>query len=303
MSDQMKPVSGSARTIAVTLKGAGIDIAADVGGDPAAPPVVFLHGGGQTRFSWGRAVERVINAGFRAVSLDLRGHGESGWSPDGDYGVDRFVDDLCVVLPGLGAPAYLVGASLGGLAALTVAGEGRTPVRGLVLVDVTPRIESRGAERIGAFMRANPDGFATIDEAADAVSAYMPHRPRPKDVSGLRKNLRLGADGRYRWHWDPAFVEREISSVEIFHSRARLEAAARGLTVPTLLVRGSLSEVVSLEGVAHFRALVPHAEIVDIAGADHMVAGDRNDPFNDAVIDFLERHEAVGNLSVPIPEA
>lgn len=276
----------------VTLAGAGVDIAADVGGPVDGTPVVLLHGGGQTRFSWGRAGAELAVAGYRTISLDLRGHGESGWSADGDYRLDRFVDDLAAVLSDLPAPAFLVGASLGGLASLLAAGEGRGPVAGLVLVDVAPRIEIEGAQRIGAFMRADPEGFASVDEAADAVAAYMPHRPRPKDTSGLLKNLRLREDGRYRWHWDPRFVGREISSAEILSNGARLEAAAQALTMPALLVRGGLSTVVSPKGVAQFRALVPHAEVVDIAGADHMVAGDRNDNFNEAVTDFLQRHAA-----------
>lgn len=271
------------------FKGAGVDIAADTGGPADGVPVVLLHGGGQTRFSWGAAKRHLAAGGYRAISIDLRGHGESGWAEDGNYRLDAFVDDLAAIVSTLGRPAFLVGASLGGLASLVTAGEKRAPVAGLVLVDVAPRIEMEGAERIGAFMRAQPEGFASLEEAADSVSAYMPHRPRPKDTSGLLKNLRLKDDGRYHWHWDPRFIGREISSSEFTQNGIRLENAARALTVPTLLVRGALSAVVSEESVAQFRELVPHGEVVNIAGADHMVAGDRNDMFNEAVIDFLNR--------------
>ncbi|MBB6190448.1 non-heme chloroperoxidase [Sphingobium wenxiniae] len=271
------------------FKGAGVDIAADTGGPADGVPVVLLHGGGQTRFSWGAATRHLAAGGYRAISIDLRGHGESGWAEDGNYRLDAFVDDLAAIVSTLGRPAFLVGASLGGLASLVTAGEKRAPVAGLVLVDVAPRIEMEGAERIGAFMRAQPEGFASLEEAADSVSAYMPHRPRPKDTSGLLKNLRLKDDGRYHWHWDPRFIGREISSSEFTQNGIRLENAARALTVPTLLVRGALSAVVSEESVAQFRELVPHGEVVNIAGADHMVAGDRNDMFNEAVIDFLNR--------------
>jgi len=271
------------------FKGAGVDIAADTGGPADGVPVVLLHGGGQTRFSWGAATRHLAAGGYRAISIDLRGHGESGWAEDGNYRLDAFVDDLAAIVSTLGRPAFLVGASLGGLASLVTAGEKRASVAGLVLVDVAPRIEMEGAERIGAFMRAQPEGFASLEEAADSVSAYMPHRPRPKDTSGLLKNLRLKDDGRYHWHWDPRFIGREISSSEFTQNGIRLENAARALTVPTLLVRGALSAVVSEESVAQFRELVPHGEVVNIAGADHMVAGDRNDMFNEAVIDFLNR--------------
>jgi non-heme chloroperoxidase len=133
-------------------------------------------------------------------------------------------------------------------------------------------------------MHSAPNGFASVDEAADAVASYLPHRPRPKDTSGLMKNLRLRDDGRYHWHWDPKMFngmgERSMDA---------LRDAARGLTAPTLLVRGGMSEVLTEEGAKDFLTLVPHAEFADIAGADHMVAGDRNDAFNAATFDFLER--------------
>ncbi len=270
---------------------ADLSIAADVAGPESAPLVLLLPGGGQTRHSWGGAVEQLAAQGFRVVSLDLRGHGQSGWAPDGDYALDRFVDDVQAVMAQLGRPAFLVGASLGGLACLVATGEGRVASRGLILVDVAPRIEIKGAERIAAFMQANADGFASLDDAADAVAAYQPHRKRPRDISGLRKNLREGDDGRFYWHWDPAFGGREISSSEFTQSATRLESAARALAVPTLLVRGGLSEVVSEQSVAEFQRLAPDAEVVNIASADHMVAGDRNDAFNQAVLDFLNRHK------------
>ena len=279
----------------VRLHGAGLVIAADHAGPRDGPIVLLSHGGGQTRHSWGTALEQLGAAGYSAYSLDLRGHGDSAWSPDGFYGLERFVDDLAYVAADFRRPVALVGASLGGLASLVTAGEKRADVSALVLVDVAPRIEVEGASKIGAFMAANPDGFASLEEAADVVSAYMPHRPRPKDVSGLMKNLRLGEDGRLRWHWDPRFVGREVSSGEILGNQARLEAAARSLDMPALLVRGAMSTVVSPEGVAEFQRLAPHAEVVDVAGADHMVAGDQNDPFNTAVIGFLDRVRA--NLS------
>jgi len=279
----------------VTLQGADVPIAADVGGPEGGRPVLLLPGGGQTRHSWGAAGALLADSGYRVVSADLRGHGDSGWSPDGDYRLDRFVDDVAAIVAALPRPAVLVGASLGGLASLVTAGEARAAVAGLVLVDVAPRIEMEGARAIGAFMQAAPDGFATLQEASDAVAAYQPHRQRPSDPSGLLKNLRIGADGRYRWHWDPAFTAAEISSAEIFQQSERLRHAARALTMPTLLVRGSLSAVVSAQSVREFQELAPASEVVDIAGADHMVAGDRNDQFNDAILDFLHRHAQIDN--------
>jgi len=270
--------------------GAGVTLAADVEGPDDGRPLLFLHGGGQTRQSWGGAITQAAARGYRAYTIDLRGHGESDWSPDGVYDIDRFADDIRAVIRVLSAPPVLIGASLGGLASLIVAADVPPMVAGLVLVDIAVRMESEGAREIGAFMTAAPEGFASIDEAADAVAAYLPHRPRPKDVSGLMRNLRQRKDGRWVWHWDPAFIRPRSTNAAPGGSLSSgyLEAAARRLTVPTLLVRGGRSRVVSAEGSQHFLDIVPHAGFADVADADHMVAGDANDRFNEAVFGFLD---------------
>ena len=260
----------------------GARIAADVFG--AGQPVLLLHGAGQTRGSWRRTAERLAEAGYQAVTLDLRGHGESDWSETG-YGLDLFVADLRSVAAGFETPPALIGASLGGMVSMLSVGEGAgTPA--LVLVDIALRTRASGREAIQAFMTANPDGFDSLEAAADAVSSYMPHRPRPADVSGLAKNLREGADGRLRWHWDPKLFQWGPGMDDVW---GRLDAAAAHLSTPTLLVWGSDSEIVDEAAVAHFRQVAPAAAVKRVEGARHMVAGDANTPFADAVLDFLAR--------------
>jgi pimeloyl-ACP methyl ester carboxylesterase len=277
----------------VKLRGDGVDLAADVYGDAGAPPVLLLHGGGQTRHAWGTAAAAFARAGRCAISVDLRGHGHSDWSPDGSYGITQFADDVRSLSSRLARRPALVGASLGGLAALIAVGESRDPVAtSLVLVDVAPRIERVGRDKIQGFMRAGMRGFDNLDEAADSIAAFIPHRPRPTDLSGLRKNLRQRGDGRWYWHWDPRWITNKegVDGQEGIVNHERLCDAARNVTVPTLLVRGRMSDIVSDESVRELQELVPHAEVVDVAGAGHMVAGDKNDAFNSAVIDFVERH-------------
>lgn len=264
-----------------------LTIAGDAYGSTAAPPVLLLHGGGQTRHAWGGTAAALARRGRYAVSIDLRGHGDSGWDPDADYSVDAFARDLRAVAGRLRAKPAVVGASLGGLAALVAQGESSDPpASAVVLVDIAPRVDPAGVTRIIEFMKAAPDGFASLEEAAEAVASYVPHRPRPRDLNGLKKNLRLGADGRYRWHWDPRFMhgDRRPGATQ---NPDRLETAARALRVPTLLVRGRQSDVVSEDGARAFLAVVPHARYVDVSGAGHMVAGDQNDPFTEAVVRFL----------------
>lgn len=270
----------------ITFRGHGdVTLAGDARGPADGPPVLFLHGGGQTRHAWGGAADVVARGGAHVITLDHRGHGDSGWPDDGDYDLATFARDVAAVAAALGRPPVVVGASLGGLAGMLAAGEQGLELRGLVLVDVAPRLEQDGVKKIIAFMHTGLDGFASLDEAADAIAAYLPHRRRPRDLGGLAKNLRQGADGRWRWHWDPRFVRRERADPA--WSLERLERAAHGIRCPTLIVRGRMSDVLSEEGVAALRALVPHASYVDVAGAAHMVAGDDNDAFTTAVIDFL----------------
>jgi pimeloyl-ACP methyl ester carboxylesterase len=272
----------------LAIPGAGLQLIAGAAGSRDAPTILFLHGSGQTRHSWDGAVAAAAKRGFRAISLDLRGHGDSDWSSDGSYGLEHFVADTRQAIASIGGKPILVGASLGGLIGLLIAAESPPILRALVLVDITPRVETSGAKEVVAFMDSAPDGFASLEAAADAVSAYLPHRKRPGNLDGLKRNLRL-RDGRYYWHWDPAFMQMSRSAVAKIGDPNPLETAARRVTMPTLLIRGGRSRIVTEEGVREFRDMVPHAEFVDIADAHHMVAGDANDAFNDAVFAFTAK--------------
>jgi pimeloyl-ACP methyl ester carboxylesterase len=271
----------------------GLYLAADVGGDPRTPTVIFMHGGGQTRHSWREATTRLLAGGYHVISLDMRGHGDSDWSASGEYGLENFAADLLAVIATLEMPPVLVGASLGGSTGLHAVGNSERPIaRALVMVDVVPRVDPVGAERIVSFMRSHSDGFASIEEAIDAVAAYNPHRSRPSDPAGLMKNLRPKANGRLYWHWDPQIVKTS-SRLEPPDLVEPLLAAASRVRIPTLLVRGLLSDVVTDAGVAELSGVLPGLEVYGVANAGHMVAGDRNDVFGKAIGSFLGRHAPV----------
>ncbi len=268
----------------------GLNIVGDGYGDASAPGVILLHGGGQTRHAWGGTAEALAKAGFYAVSIDQRGHGESDWDPEARYGLDAFKSDLVAIARTFSRPPAVVGASLGGLAALLAQGESEERIAAaVVMVDVAHRLEREGVMRIVQFMvEKSEEGFASLEEVADAVAAYLPHRQRPKDFSGLKKNLRLGADGRYRWHWDPKFIGPHQAN-DPNRIKARLVEATKQLNVPALVVRGRLSDVLSEDAAQEFIELAPNAEYVDVGAAAHMIAGDKNDVFTDAVAEFLAR--------------
>ena len=274
----------------------GVRIAGDSWGNPNGPLVLLQHGGGQTRHAWKGAGERLGAAGYHAVAFDARGHGDSDWAPDGLYGQDVMVEDLKCVVAALGnRRPVLVGASMGGGTSLVAVGEDHVDATALVIVDIAPRIEPQGVDKIQAFMSQKPEGFDSLQEVADAIASYQPHRERPRTLDGLAKNVRLGADGKYRWHWDPRF---RAGRYNLEKRRERLEACARSLRLPTLLVRGGLSDVLSEEGAQDFLKLCPSSEYVNVTGAAHMVAGDRNDIFGNAVIDFLSRVVPAGGVPV-----
>lgn len=278
---------------------AGNKLISDVFGDKGAP-VMLLHGGGQTRHAWRATAAELARRGWTAYAIDQRGHGDSEWVADGGYLFSNFASDVKAVAADLarqyGTRPAAIGASMGGIAAMLAEGEafrdsGDHVLASLVLVDITPRVDYEGVDKVQGFMRAHArEGFATIEDAAEAVAEYLPHRPRPKSTEGLKKNLRLGADGRWRWHWDPRFMDGRHS---FDPDRKQLEEsmldAARNITVPALLVRGGSSELVQEAHAREFLELVPQAEYVDVDGARHMVAGDANDHFASAVVDFLSR--------------
>jgi pimeloyl-ACP methyl ester carboxylesterase len=266
----------------------GIELVADVGGKPGAPCVVLMHGGGQTRFSWQAAMQELIEAGYRVINFDARGHGDSAWAGSGGYSLARNARDLAHLIAKVPDAVALVGASLGGATALRAMADGMRPAA-VVLVDIVPHPDPQGVQRIRDFMLAKPEGFDSIDEVADAIAAYNPHRPRPSDSTGLMRNLRVRADGRLRWHWDPAFLGREVE-VELAELHDTLKGASAAGNVPVLLIRGMSSDVVGRQGLDELRRVLPQLEVFDVPNAGHMVAGDRNDVFNEGMLAFLWRH-------------
>lgn len=261
-------------------------------------PVLFLHGGGQTRRAWDRTAKRVAAAGMRAITVDQRGHGESDWVASGNYTFQHFADDAAAVVRQIAdlfhAAPSVVGASLGGISALAAEVRQGPLLDSLILVDVTPRMDPEGVARIQGFMGERRDeGFASLEEAADAIARYLPHRQKPASLDGLKKNLRRTAEGRYFWHWDPAFM---TSKHNINHNARdlmeELTAALPTLALPVLLVRGVESELVHEAFAREFVSLAPSASYVDVGGAGHMVTGDKNDIFSSAILDFLTDREA-----------
>lgn len=269
-----------------------ITIVADAYGDPTNDPILLLHGGGQTRNSWKKTGEILAEKGWYVIATDARGHGDSSWSKNAEYSFEFLRQDLVYIAKTLEKAPILIGASMGGICSLAALHYHADLAKGLILVDVSPRIEKKGTDRIFTFMNAKPEGYSSLEEVSAAVQAYMPHRKNIGSLNGLKKNLRKLPNGNYGWHWDPKMLKvwMNTSSEE---SRKETEDfltnALVNLKVPVMLVRGGISDVVSKEIVEELKVIAPKMEFVDVKEAGHMVAGDSNHVFTNALIHFLEK--------------
>ncbi|MDB5738854.1 MAG: alpha/beta hydrolase [Sphingomonas bacterium] len=271
----------------VRLRGDGLDLAADVFGPVDGTPVLFFHGGGQSRRSWRGSARAIGRAGYRAMTFDLRGHGESDWAPDGDYLLDAYARDVEALVDGLAGPVVLVGASRGGQAALVAAARRPGRIGLAMLADSAPRLRDEGVENIRGFFRLSSLGFESVEAAADALVEHL-HQPRVTPASGLARALRTADDGRLYWHWDPKTVSPEFLNPP--SEGIALETAAATMRDPLVLVRGEFSSIVTPESVAHFRMLAPQLEVIEAKGAGHMFTADRNDVFAEQLLAQLARH-------------
>jgi pimeloyl-ACP methyl ester carboxylesterase len=265
----------------------GVRLALDAQGPPDGAPVLLLHGGGQTRESWGGVGAALARRGFHALTMDLRGHGESDWSEQDDYEPNALVADVEAVRRSLDRSIVLVGASLGGLISMLYASAHPDHVLAVALVDVVARNSQAGEDRIHDFLSAYPDGFATFDEVVAAVRGYKGHHFREQDQSRLHRNVRTRADGRLVWHWDPEFLLRNGRSWTYGRTEV-LAAAASRLPPQTLLLVGGESDVVDEDALDEFVRTAPHARVQRIPGASHMVASDENDAFGAALLRWLD---------------
>ena len=267
----------------------GITVEFDLWGKIKRDAILLLHGGGQTRHSWNATAEKITQVDGCAITMDLRGHGDSDWSHGGDYELSDFSEDVAFLIDTLEIQPSLVGASLGGLVGIYLEGRYRPgSISALVLVDIVPNINVLGAEKIKDFMlEHSKTGFTSLSEVSDILSEYNPHREKSSDLEGLKKNLRKRGE-KWFWHWDPLFISSERGKENPdMRNPELLNELCSNISVPLLLVRGKLSDLVTEIQVREFLERFPEASFADVSGAGHMVVGDKNDAFANEVIEFL----------------
>lgn len=264
-----------------------MELAGEAYGEPAAPPVLFFHGGGQSRNAWLGSARTLGDAGYYAISFDLRGHGDSDWAPDGDYHVEAFARDVETLLTQFSRPVTLVGASRGGQAALIGGARHPDKVRLIMLADVAPDMPDDQIDGIRRFFAEGSQGYESLDAAADALSRNLKQK-RVADATRLARSMRQDATGRWHWHWDP-LTGRE----EFLHPPSENEAvlkAAAMVSSPLVMVRAELSHLVDDRNTARFKALAPQLQVMTAKGVGHMFTADRNDEFAERLLEQLSRY-------------
>jgi pimeloyl-ACP methyl ester carboxylesterase len=270
----------------VQYQGDGLKLAGSAFGEPANPPVLFFHGGGQSRNAWLGSARKVAEAGYYGISFDLRGHGESDWAADGDYLLDAFGRDVEKLLTQFHHPVTLVGASRGGQSVLVGGSRHPQRVRLIMLADVAPDMRDEGVDGIRAFYAQSIEGFATLDDAAESLARHL-DQARLADASKLARSMRQDDAGRWHWRWDPLTGHPAVLNPPS-DTESLLAAAAR-VTCPLVMVRAELSHLITDSGVDHFKQLAPQLQVVMAPGVGHMFTSDRNDSFAAQLLDWLER--------------
>lgn len=272
--------------ITIRLKGDGLELSGSAYGDPSAPPILFFHGGGQSRNAWLGSAKKVAEAGYYGVSIDLRGHGDSDWAADGDYDVDAFGRDVEALLTQFDRPVTLVGASRGGQAALIGGSRHSDKVRLIMLADMAPDMVDEGVDGIRAFFAEGARGFDTLDQAADSLAKHL-GQARISNADKLTKSMRRDDEGRWHWRWDPATGNQEFLHPPSENIAVR--AAAARVKSPVFLVRAEHSHLLTDDSIATFRKLTPQLEVTIAPGVGHMFTADRNDGFAAQLLDVLSR--------------
>jgi flavin reductase (DIM6/NTAB) family NADH-FMN oxidoreductase RutF/pimeloyl-ACP methyl ester carboxylesterase len=265
----------------------GVTLAATAFGSPQDPPVLLVPSHGQTREFWFGSAEALADAGRYAICIDLRGHGDSGHSPDGHYGLDSHVADLRAILAALPSRAFVVAAGFGALVTIAAVGEGAPHlVSGLALVDANIWFERAIVEQMARAIKRRTTEFENETMIADAIAATYPTEPRQPLTERVLAAYTRRPDGRYAWRGDP----RALDFGPVEDMEARLAAAASAIAAPATLIRGSLNATVSEASIRKLQEMVRGSEVAEIEGVGHYVAADREDMFNAILLDFLERH-------------
>ncbi|SCW81264.1 NADH-FMN oxidoreductase RutF, flavin reductase (DIM6/NTAB) family [Sphingobium faniae] len=260
----------------------GIEIVADVGGEAAEQAIILMHGAGESRHVMAPLARTLIAAGRYVVSLDLRGHGDSGRAEDGDYSLDALAGDVLAVAEQLGVRSILCGQRLGGLIAMTIAGEQKAEtVEGCIAIDARPDPAERAILRAHQIARDGSSGYGDIEQALEQLTPYRLHlSSKPM----LRRVLQQEANGRWYWRYDPALLdEANPRRVDMHRDAPRVIKAVKTIASPSLMLRSGPDALLTASDADRILALNPRIRYREAAPED-----EREDWLSAQIIAFLE---------------
>jgi pimeloyl-ACP methyl ester carboxylesterase len=238
-------------------------------GKAGAPPIVCVHGytGSADAFN---ALARHLRDRYHILAPDVRGHGESAWSPAGAYRYEDQASDLAEFAKRLELEKFvLIGTSMGGIIAMTYAAEHAGRLSGLVINDIGPDAEA-GTQRITRMVGSRPDEFATLEEAMAyrrSASPILAARNAADQHELALGVLRRGAGGEWGWKMDPAYIRQRVEHGP--PARPPLWPVLQALGCPTLVVWGTESDVLSKGQALRMVEALPHGELVRVPGIGH----------------------------------
>ena len=256
-------------------------------GNDGAPPMLLLHGFSGHAHTWD-IFARAVCGGFHVLALDQRGHGDTEWAKDGAYAIDDHVGDIAAFHDRLDlGPVVLIGLSMGGRNAIRFTSLHPGKVEKLVVVDIGPDIDPRGAERVRQTAANAPEDFASIDDAIEYLRRANPTMS-PASEAALRSRVEHGVNqlpnGRYTWKYDKALRDQRRAGAQ---PPIDLWPAVRQIKAPTLIVRGGASDVFSPDTAKRMLEMIPGSRFVEIPGAGHSVPAEAPVEFERAVREFL----------------
>lgn len=250
-----------------------------------APNLILLHGFSGHARSWDSFAETASER-FRVLALDQRGHGETEWSPDSQYGAHEMKEDLNCFIRALDLKTYfLIGLSMGGTVAIQFAAQKPEGLQKLVIVDIAPEIAATGIRSIQQGV-SQSDVFESIDEAFERARSANSVPPEDIHFHRVRHSLMRTENGKWTFKFDRAFRQPNRMAGRRPSVQEGWDAVA-SIGVPTLLVRGEQSNLLTPEVARKFVGMVDDCEFAEIKGSGHSVPLDKPREFQDEVLRFL----------------
>jgi pimeloyl-ACP methyl ester carboxylesterase len=256
-------------------------------GTPGNPTLVLLHGFQSNAHTWD-TFSSVMAATHHVLALDQRGHGDTTWTPDGNYASEAFIGDIVGFIDALHlAPTLLVGHSMGGRHAAMVAADYPAKVQKLVIVDtpaeLPPELRARLSQQPDT--PPAPETFDAFEDVIRQGMAQYPLTPEAELRHANYHNLYRGADGTWRWRWDLNLLAHRRRNRSL---QMDLYTILRRVPCPTLLIRGQHSPLLTSEIAQKMIQSLPHGRLEEIANAAHTVNADNAEAFHVITAAFLK---------------